>query len=100
MEETVVELDMKALALMGARQRLAHLDAERAAILKSFPILRSAASVEEGSVSRGRAPRMAGAPATAKKAKGRKMSAAQKKAVGARMKKYWAERKAKEAKKR
>jgi len=31
---------------------------------------------------------------------GRKMTAAQKKAVGVRMKKYWAERKAKEAKKR
>ena len=96
----MAELDMKALALMGARQRLAHLDAERAAILRSFPILRSAASDAEGPARRGPAGREPGASAPTKAAKGRKMTAAQKKAVGVRMKKYWAERKAKEAKKR
>ena len=100
MEETVAELDMKALELIGARQRLAHLDAERAAILKSFPMLRSAASGAEGSARLGRVARGPGAPATATAAKGRQMTAAQKKAVGVRMKEYWAERKAKEAKKR
>ena len=100
MEETVAELDMKALALMGARQRIAHLDAERAAILRSFPILRSAASDRDEPAARGRAARGSGAPAATKAAKSRKMTAAQKNAVGVRMKKYWAERKAKEAKKR
>ena len=96
----MAELDMNALALVGARQRLAHLDAERAAILRSFPMLRSAASAREGPGRRGRAVQGPSASAAKKTATGRKMTAAQKKAVGARMKKYWAERKAKEAKKR
>jgi len=100
LEETVADIDMKALALVGARQRLAHLDAERAAILRSFPMLRSAASAWEEPARGGQAARGPGPSAATKAAKGRKMTAAQKKAVGVRMKNYWAERKAKEAKKR
>ena len=91
-------MDMKALALMGARLRLTQIDAERKALLSAFPSLRATAVMQED-VARRRlvTPRQ---PARATARRRPKMTAAQKKAVGARMKKYWAERKAKEVKKR
>ena len=96
-EDVVEMIDMKALALMGARQRLTQIDAERKALLSAFPSLHPMAGTQE------LPPRRSGtlgqpAPATTRRRP--KMTAAQKKAVGARMKKYWADRKAKEAKKR
>lgn len=90
-------MDMKALALMGARLRLTQIDAERKALLSAFPILRSTVVTRDAAPRRRGTP---GPPALATTRKRPKMTAAQKKAVGARMKKYWAERKAKEEKKR
>ena len=90
-------IDLKALALMGARLRLTQIDAERRALLSAFPSLRPTAGTQEVS------PRRSGTPGQRALATTRRrpeMTAAQKTAVGARMKKYWAERKAKEAKKR
>ena len=66
--------DMKALARRGAEVRLAELSEEIKAIYAAFPDLRR------------------GAPPAASRRRRKPMSAAQKKAVSARMKKYWAER--------
>jgi hypothetical protein len=71
------------LARLGAAARLNALEVERAQILKSFPGLtggkRAAAEVRRG----------AAAPARGRR---RQMSAAERKAVSVRMKKYWAAR--------
>ena len=97
MEDVVEMIDMNALALMVARLRLTQIDAERKALLGAFPSLRPTAGTQAVP------PRRRGTPGQLAQATTRRrptMTAAQKKAVGARMKKYWAERKAKEAKKR
>jgi hypothetical protein len=86
--------DLQRLARLGAEKRLEDLRKEEAAILAAFPGLRSAG--------RRRRTRGQGAPAEAagtvrRRRRRFKMSAAQKKAVSERMKKYWASRrKAKE----
>lgn len=78
---------LKKLAEVGASVRVAELRAELESLYKHFPNLRGAKS---GSVP----------PARGQVKKKRStMSAAQKKAVSVRMKKYWAGRKAAEAKK-
>lgn len=97
MEDAVEIIDMKALALRGARVRLTEIDAERKALLSAFPSLRPAAGTQEVPLRRSGTP---GQPELAKTRRRPKMTAAQKKAVGVRMKKYWAERKAREAKTR
>jgi hypothetical protein len=66
---------MKSLARRGAEVRLAELNEEMKAIYSVFPDLRR------------------GAPPAPSRRRRKPMSAAQKKAVSARMKKYWAERK-------
>ena len=66
--------DMKSLARRGAEVRLAELNEEIKAIYAAFPDLRR------------------GAPPAASRRRRKTMSASQKKAVSARMKKYWAER--------
>ncbi len=78
------------LARLGAEARLRALDEERRQILRNFPGLRGAGGTgQEAST-----PAAAPAPASRRR---RQMSAAERKAVSARMKKYWAERrKAKE----
>jgi hypothetical protein len=80
--------EMVRLARLGAMARLQALEQERTQILASFPELKNA--------SVGKA---AGAAGAARAPRRRGMSAAARKAVSARMKKYWAERrKAKTAK--
>lgn len=80
-------IDLKDLARRGAEARLRELDAERADILSAFPDLRP--------VSTGRRSRTVANPDQPKpERKRRAMTAAQRKAVGERMKKYWAERRA------
>jgi hypothetical protein len=78
--------ELRRLARMGAAARLAELERERAALLRDFPGLRAASSgaeVKRDGGSRNR----------------RVMSAANRRAVSIRMKKYWAaRRKAKAAK--
>jgi hypothetical protein len=71
------------LARLGAAARLSALEAERTQILKSFPELasgkRAAAETRRGGAAPSRGRR-------------RQMSAAERKAVSIRMKKYWAAR--------
>ena len=78
--------ELQRLARLGARARLEELQNEEAAIRRAFPDL----------FGRGRGRRAAiAAPAAAPAAGRRKrrgMSAAARKAVSLRMKKYWAER--------
>jgi hypothetical protein len=78
--------ELKRLALIGAQGRIESLRAEIDAIVELFPELRGSAG------GRGRAVKKA--------AGGRRnwnMSAAQRKAVSARMKKYWAARRKEKA---
>jgi len=77
--------DLRKYAVLGAEARLLQLAEEAAAIYRAFPELRdrevtepSGATSNGGQVGRRR----------------RSMSAAQRKAVGARMRKYWAGRRA------
>lgn len=82
-ETDLAKFDLKKYARQGAATRAAELQAELAAIFRAFPDLR---------VPSGRG--AAGQKVTGRHAARRRpaMSAAQKKAVSARMKKYWAER--------
>jgi hypothetical protein len=74
--------ELQRLARLGARSRLEELQREEAAIRRAFPDL----------FGRGRG-RQAAAPAAAGVARRRRgMSAAARKAVSIRMRKYWAER--------
>ena len=88
MAKKIAESELRSLALVGARARLSTLQAEVASLLATFPQLRS------GRLARG----ASGGDAAPRKGKkpGRKrpMSAAEKKAVSERMRKYWAERRA------
>jgi hypothetical protein len=80
------ELDLRTFARVGAQARLAEIDRERTAILAAFPDLsaRRSAATE--------ASRSAAAKGPSTKRPRRGMSAAARKAVSARMKKYWAGR--------
>jgi len=79
--------DLQRYALLGAQARLQQLAEETANIYRTFPQLRGGNDFAATST-----PGESAAPA-AKRRRGR-MSAAQRKAVGERMKKYWAERRA------
>ena len=76
----MARFDLKAYAKAGAQVRASEIGAELAAIYRAFPGLRgnagSRVAIGIAPVRRRRKP----------------MSAAQKRAVGIRMKKYWAER--------
>ena len=79
MAATLDRQEMFRLARMGAEARLRALELERAQILRSFPGLTAQAGESQGST-----------PAPVRRR--RQMSAAERKSVSARMKKYWAER--------
>jgi hypothetical protein len=74
------------LARLGAAARLSTLEAERTQILKNFPELARGKRGAAGAVNRGDA-----APVRVR-GRRRQMSAAERKAVSIRMKKYWAAR--------
>jgi hypothetical protein len=80
-----MDLNLKALARLGAQVRLAELVAEIDALIKQFPgvagekLTTRAAAAPERRIKKAR--------------KRRRMPAAQRKAMSERMKKYWAERK-------
>lgn len=78
--------ELRRLARLGAARRLEELRREEAALRAAFPGL----GIE--STGRGRRSAQAANGATATRRRRRKMSAAQKRAVSERMKKYWAER--------
>ena len=84
--------EIRRLARLGAQSRLEELRREEAAIRAAFPDLGAGGG-------QGRGGRRAGAAGTAAETKAakrtrrrRKMSAAERRAVSERMKKYWAER--------
>ncbi len=87
MAKRMAQDELRALALVGARARYADLRSELNALLRTFPELgRSGAA----------------APAVRRRKKaGRKspMTAAERRQVSERMKKYWAERRASKGKK-
>lgn len=93
----MAKLDLNVYARRGAELRIAELNQELASIYSAFPELRGAAA----GARRGRRPRRevataadtAAAPARAARARRRStMTAAQRRAVSQRMKRYWAER--------
>ena len=74
--------ELRRLAQIGAKARLAELESERASLLSVFPGLRRTQAQPD-------------APTEIRRRRRRpKMSAAAKKAVSERMKKYWANRRA------
>ena len=78
--------ELQRLARIGAAARLEQLDRERADLLRLFPGLR--ASVTSGAVDGGESPTRK----QTRRGRRRRMSAADRKAVSVRMKRYWAER--------
>ena len=82
--------ELRRLARLGAARRLEELRQEEAAIRAAFPGLEAASSGRR----RGRPPASASAPGGRRQRRRRRrpMSAAEKRAVSERMKKYWAER--------
>jgi hypothetical protein len=90
-EEEVVKFELREYARRGAEARAAELKAELEEIYRIFPDMR-----------RGRVRAGASAAAVSRQRSGRRrrkpMSAAQRKAVSARMKKYWAARRKAQAK--
>jgi hypothetical protein len=82
--------ELRRLALIGAEGRIESLRAEIAAIVNLFPELKGVAGGAGG-----RGGRAAKKAATSKR--NWNMSAAQRKAVSARMKKYWAARRKEKA---
>jgi len=85
-EDDLPTFDLRAYARRGAEARITELTAELNDIYRAFPDLR-----------RGRSTPSATSVSAGGQRRRRPMSAAQRKAVGQRMKAYWAARKAKKA---
>ena len=85
--------DILTWARRGAEARWNELQAETASLLKAFPDLASISQTAKRTVARS-ARGLADSLEPARKRKRSKMSAAQRRAVSARMKKYWASRRA------
>ena len=79
------------LARLGAETRIVELDRERAELVRAFPHLRTGAAPD----TRSKPVETSEPPA---RRRHRRMSRAQRKAVSARMKRYWAERRARATK--
>lgn len=79
--------ELRRLAQIGAQARLAELESERANLLSAFPGLRRTHVQAEASPSTATA-------VTKRRRRRSNMSAAGRKAVSERMKKYWANRRA------
>jgi hypothetical protein len=80
---TLDRQELYRLARLGAETRLRALEVERAQILRSFPGLTAAAAQSSATT---------GTSGPVPVRRRREMSAAERKSVSARMKKYWAER--------
>jgi hypothetical protein len=89
----IAQAELRELALVGARARLLTLRTEIASLVRLFPELGRGSLVTGGGADLGVTKR--------RKKPGRKhpMSAAERKAVSERMRKYWAERRAAKSKK-
>src|SRR5688572_7259545 len=90
MANQTLSSDIRRYALTGAQARLAELAMEMDAIRRAFPELREAGS--SGARTRQSAATGGDEPITGAGRRRSTMSAAQRKAVGERMKKYWAAR--------
>jgi hypothetical protein len=86
---TLDRQELYRLARLGAEARLRALEVERAQILRSFPGLRVGTTHAAQS----------GAAVAVPVRRRRQMSAAERRSVSIRMKKYWAERRREKAKK-
>lgn len=88
MAKRIAQAELRELALVGARTRLLTLRTEIASLVRLFPELARGSQARSGGVDVGLTKR--------RKKPGRKhpMSAAERKAVSERMRKYWAERRA------
>jgi hypothetical protein len=85
--------DLREWAVKGAEQRLVEIADEARAIFQTFPELRKQGrGFDLGASARKGAKAAAAAGDAAPKRRRSRMSAAARKAVSARMKKYWAER--------
>jgi hypothetical protein len=82
----LAKFDLKEYARVGAEARARELQSELESIYRAFPDLRQSSRDGRASVAKRRGHRR------------KPMSAAQKRAVGLRMKKYWAERRKAQAK--
>ena len=93
MAKRIAQAELRELALVGARARLLTLRTEIASLVGLFPELARGSQARSGGVDVGLTKR--------RKKPGRKhpMSAAERKAVSERMRKYWAERRAAKGKK-
>jgi hypothetical protein len=85
---------MQQFARFGAEARLQAISHERDAIFQAFPDLGRVSAQANASLDGAAPGRRAASPAMAPAGKRRGMSAAQRKAVGKRMKAYWAKRRA------
>jgi hypothetical protein len=90
MAATLDRQELYRLARLGAEARLRALELERAQILRSFPGLKAGTTQQSAQT---------GASLSVPVRRRRQMSAAERKSVSARMKKYWAERRKANAKK-
>jgi hypothetical protein len=90
MAATLDRQELYRLARLGAEARLRALELERAQILRSFPGLKAGSTQLSA---------QSGASVSVPVRRRRQMSAAERKSVSARMKKYWAERRKANAKK-
>ena len=89
----MASVDLREWAVKGAEQRLAEIADEARAIFQTFPELRKQGrGFDLGTAGRKGAKAAAAAGDAAPKRRRSRMSAAARKAVSARMKKYWAER--------
>ena len=79
------DVNIRTLARLGAETRLAEIKREESAILRTFPELRA------------RMAEIARSPGTIVLKKRRPMSAAERKSVSERMKRYWAKRRKQKA---
>jgi hypothetical protein len=84
-------VDLKKLAHLGARARLAELVAEMDSIITAFPDLGGAGRGTQGARQAGRT---AANAQPARRRRRSRMTAAQRKEVSRRMKAYWAKRRA------
>ena len=83
--------ELTKLARIGAASRLAELEREIAALRKAFPGLRAASAAAPSGTPPPAAPAKTGAPVS-RRGRRKPMSAAERRAVSDRMKKYWADR--------
>jgi hypothetical protein len=87
----LAKFDMNSYARRGAEMRVAELNDELESIFSAFPDLRARRDARRGA-GRPQAGATVGAGGGAKGEERRGMSPAQRKAVSARMKRYWADR--------